>query len=179
METKLKAHEEELAKLNGANRLLIEDTDGSSSEDEEIVQIEVKETKKEATNPIQPQHSSTTSLPTSVSSNKSEIENKKQPIKIAEVEDDDEETDESDCEESNSKTVQAAVKKSEVADKIPEIVEKKIVLDVKLELPEKVSKTKDNAFKHFSSGQYGAACELYSKAISELKEAVSINCKFN
>lgn len=46
LEAKLKTHEEDLAKLNGANRLLIEDTDGSSNEDEEIVQIEVKETKK-------------------------------------------------------------------------------------------------------------------------------------
>lgn len=132
-------------KLNGANRLLIEDTDGSSSEEEEEVEeIHLKDNKPKKNEEI------------------IEIPLHKTSIKISEVDEDDEETDESESEsekETNNK---------ENVSLNPEPKEK-----VVLELPQNIATIKDEAFKQFSSGQYGSACELYGKAIDNLKEISS------
>lgn len=129
-------------KLNGANRLLIEDTDGSSSEEEEIEEINVKDNKPKKNEEI------------------IEIPLHKTSIKISEVDEDDEETDESESEKetNNKENVSLNLEPKE-----------KVVL----ELPQNIATIKDEAFKQFSSGQYGSACELYGKAIDSLKEISS------
>jgi len=164
LESKLKANDENIAKLNGANRLLIEDTDGSSSEDEEIVQIEINETKKTAT-PIQ-----TPSNPLGNPNKTTSVDIQKQAIRITEVENDDDD-DQSEDEEKLTDPI-------EKSNNPKEKVENFFLNDVKLEIPEKVARTKDSAFKHFSSGQYAAACDFYKKAITELKEEIKSNRKY-
>ncbi len=130
-------------KLNGANRLLIEDTDGSSSEEEEEVEkIHLKDNKPKKNEEI------------------IEIPLHKTSIKISEVDEDDEETDESESEKETDNKENVSLN--------PEPKEK-----VVLELPQNIATIKDEAFKQFSSGQYGSACELYGKAIDNLKEISS------
>jgi len=125
---------------------LIEETDGSCSEEEiEEIRMEDKKPKK-----IEEKAKVTPLQKTS--------------IKITEVEEDDEETEESESEkETNNK------EKNELN---PEPKEK-----VLLELPQNIANLKDEAFKQFSSGQYGSACELYGKAIDSLKDVLSHTSK--
>ena len=200
---KKELEDQEKLKSKGGSRLKIEETDGSSDDEEEVQVVDPKLTAKTKDAP----------KPTI------DVAPKKQ-IKIAEVESDDE--DEEDNKENIKKAEEEKPKsnpkqesksenakkeeKAQTTAKPVELPKKEIKQEVKSEnvkaeekvepkadpvkelpkkeakqydLPKSVIDIKDKANTLFGSGQYGEAVEKYSKAIEQLKKIPTSNSFLN
>ena len=143
-------------KSRGGNRLQIEDTDGSSDE-EEVREVDMKQAIKTA--PVVTE--------TPIAENK---EPQKKEIKITEVETDEDEEEEEEVVEAEMPKV-----KPETIEPPVVVTETKIEAKpqpVDFDLPKNVIQFKDKALNFFSSGQYGDAVEQYALAIDSLNKSL-------
>jgi tetratricopeptide (TPR) repeat protein len=160
MSLKRENEEQEKVKARGGNRLKIEDTDGSSNEEDEekIEKIDMKKTVTSSNATI------SASTPLTKKQEPVEKTDQKKKIKITEVENDDDEED-----DRNGNQLQPTKPISEINDNLKpkqEILEQKP--SVNYDLPKLVVDFKDKAHKFFTSGAYGDAAENYTKAIEIL-----------
>lgn len=129
----------------GGNRLKIEETDGSSEDDE--IEDEDEEEYQE-------------NLKVNSRVSSSEKEGQTRQIKIAEVESDESEGESEMAVETNN--VVPAVTKVEV--------ESKLKTMVTFKLDQKLIEEKDKGNQKYKNGQYGEAVEHYAKVIDELNK---------